>query len=151
MIIARALIIVLLCASSMPAYSQASTIFTHVSLDGRWYTTEQRSPFFYLDNTGIFFPGAKQQSCRRADGQAQQFGIPAYYYGAFYYPVYRVAGFSMRPIPGQPGKRAIMVWTAPGNIICDHEVPSPIPDRLFTHGFENSDVLFANGFEGGRS
>lgn len=151
MIFPRRVALALMCLAPPVALAQAPSIFTHVSLDGRWYATEQRSPFFYIDSTGIFFPGAKMQSCVRADGQPQQFGVPAFYYGMFYYPVYRATGFSLRPIPGQPGKRAITVTTAPGNFICDLQVPSPIPDLLFKHGFEGSDVLFADGFDGGRS
>lgn len=137
----------LFAASFSASGQQAASIFTHVSLDGRWYATENRSPFLYIDGTGIFFPGARMQMCRRSDGQPLPFGVPAFYYGAFYYPVYQVAGFSMRPIPGQPGKRAVIVTTTPGNVICDWEVASPFPNLLFANGFDGSDVLFANGFE----
>jgi hypothetical protein len=129
-------------------YTSAADVFAYVVLDGHWYTTVNYNPFFWFDGTGFFMPGAVMDFCRRADGQAQQFGGIGFYYGQFFAPVYQITGFSMRQLPSLPGRSVIELQSQPGNIICNNEVPPPVSSIIFADGFDPSERIFTNGFEG---
>lgn len=127
-------------ACAMPA--------VYVELDGHWYPANSGPVIWFFNGYGYFMPAASMTLCARADGQPQALGDPGFYYSPFFYPVYRVVSFQYRDIPG--GAVAFSYATAPGNIICAGEIPSPIPDAVFSSGFEVSvpaDRVFSDGFD----
>lgn len=126
----------------------------HMTIDGHWYTLADGPRLWWYDGYGFYMPTAGATGCRRSDGEAQTFGGIGLYVGQFFFPIYRIKAFSYRAIPQIPGHFLMEYKTEPGNIICDNEVPSPIPDAIFRNGFDASgsvpipgETIFLNGFE----
>jgi hypothetical protein len=123
----------------------------YVQLDGHWYTVADGPRMFWNDGYGFYMPTTTASGCRRADGQSQTFGGTGLYVGMFFFPVYRITSFKYRTIPQLPGKFVMKYVSEPGNIICDNEIPSPIPDQIFRNGFERpvpADAIFIDSFDG---
>ncbi|MFM2287718.1 MAG: hypothetical protein RL684_861 [Pseudomonadota bacterium] len=141
---------VLLAAAlvSSPRPSVAADAPIYLQLDGRWYSVADGPRVWWFNGYGFYMPTATAAGCRRDDGQPQEFGGVGAYLGAFFYPVYRITSFHYRPLPQLPGKAVMSYRTAPGNIVCDNEIESPIPDPVFRDGFDLAPSMFRDGFDG---
>lgn len=143
-----ALLQVAATAATWPAAAAAPPVY--VELDGRWYHVGNGPAVFWYDGYGFYMPTAGAAGCRRADGQGQAFGGTGLYVGQFFFPVYRITDFAYRSIPQLPGRYVARYASEPRNIVCDNEIPSPLPDALFRNGFDRSaptDRIFAWGFD----
>lgn len=117
----------------------------YMQLDGRWYTIGDGPRIWWYDGYGFYMPTSTATGCVRANGGSQTFGGIGLYLGQFFYPVYRIKAFSYRSIPQLPGYFGMYYTSEPGDMVCDNEIPSPIPDKIFANGFERTGPLVIPG------
>jgi hypothetical protein len=129
----------------------------YLEIDGHWYqfTTAQpgQAPWSFYGSLGSIAWTATATNCRRADGGWIGTEPPMMYYGpsAFGIPINFVF---FRLLPTDSTKGWMHYDTRYGNVICDNEIPSPIPDQIFRNGFDPTgatvipgETIFLNGFE----
>lgn len=144
----RALVAALIATAPAVAFCLPA----YTSIDGRWYAMADAPRPWWSYGVGIYSPSSTASNCRRSDGQPQAFGPIGLYLGQFFYPVYRIKAFAYRSIPQLPGYKVLEYRSESGNVICDNEIPSPIPDPIFASGFQGSvvvpvDRVFADSFQ----
>jgi hypothetical protein len=134
--------------------SPAATRPIYMTIDGHWYGPLPDGPsVWWYDGYGFYMPTTPAAGCRRDDGSSQVFGNPGLYVGQFFFPIYRIKWFSYRNLPQIPGYFLMEYRTEPGNIVCDNEIPNPIPDAIFKNGFDPAsvvipgDTIYLDGFE----
>lgn len=130
----------------------------YLDIDGHWYQFNAAQPgesaWSWYGSFGSIAWTTTAANCRREDGGWIGTEPPMMYYGpsAFGIPI---TFFFYRLLPNDPSKGWMHYTTRYGNVICDNEIPSPIPDEIFGNGFERTgpliipgDTIFANWFEG---